>query len=218
MDKNQIRELIACRVAKELKPNTLVNLGIGLPTAVAKYVDPDANIIFHSENGILGVGSDAGEGEINKDLTNAGGAFVTTIAGASFLDSATCFAVCRGGRLDVTVLGALQVDAQGDLANWLVPDKVVPGMGGAMDLATGARQVIIALEHTAKGAPKILDKCTLPLTAKGVVSKIITELAVISVSPEGLVLEELQGNATIEEVQAATDAYLIIPEKLKRCG
>lgn len=215
MDKNKIKELIAKRVAKELKDGDVVNLGIGLPTMVANYIPDDINITFHSENGFVGLGPAPKEGEEDKDLVNAGGQYVTINKGGAFFDSATSFGIIRGGHVDVTVLGALQVDEKGNLANWMIPGKLVPGMGGAMDLVTGAKKVIIAMTHTAKGKPKILKECTLPLTAKGQVNLIITEMGVMEVTDKGLVLKEIGPEVTIEDIKAATEANFIIADNLK---
>lgn len=215
MDKERIREVIAKRVAKELKDGDVVNLGIGLPTLVANYVSEDVDVIFQSENGFVGLGPAPKEGEEDKDLTNAGGKPVTIKPGGAFFDSATSFAIIRGGHVDATVLGALQVDEKGNLANWMIPEKMVPGMGGAMDLVTGAKKVILAMEHTAKGNPKILKECTLPLTAAHEVNLIVTEMGVIEVTDKGLVLKEINPEFTVEDVKKATEAELIIPEDLK---
>ncbi len=216
MDKNKIKEIIAKRVAKELKDGDVVNLGIGLPTMVANYIPDDIDVIFQSENGFVGLGTAPNEGEENKDLTNAGGQYVTIKPGAAFFDSATSFSIIRGGHVDATILGALQVDEKGNLANWMIPGKMVPGMGGAMDLVVGAKKVIVAMTHTAKGNPKILKECNLPLTAAGQVNLIVTEMAVIKVTDEGLVLMELGPEATIDDVKAATDADLIISDNLRK--
>lgn len=215
MDKNMIREVIAKRVAKELKDGDVVNLGIGLPTLVANYIPEGMDVTFQSENGFVGLGPAPEAGKEDKDLVNAGGQPVTIKPGGAFFDSAMSFAIIRGGHVDATVLGALQVDQKGNLANWMIPGKMVPGMGGAMDLVVGAKKVIVAMEHTAKGNPKILKECTLPLTAAGEVNLIITEMAVLEVTEKGLVLRELGPEATVEDVVAATEAELIISEKLK---
>lgn len=215
MDKHEIRKIIATRVAKEFKDGDLVNLGIGLPTLVANYVPSDLDITFHSENGFIGMGPAPEEGKEIKNLTNAGGQPVTLLKSAAIFDSAMSFAIIRGGHLDCTVLGALQVDSKGNLANWMIPGKKVPGMGGAMDLVTGARKVIVAMEHTARGAVKILTECNLPLTAVGVVDIIVTEMGVMKVTDKGLVLTEYNPQFTIEEIQAVTEATLIVDENLK---
>lgn len=215
MDKNQIREIIAKRVAKELKNGDVVNLGIGLPTLVPNYLPSDIKVILQSENGLLGIGPTPKEGEEDAEFVNAGGGFITAEKGASTFDSATSFGIVRGGHVDTTVLGAMQVDEDGDLANWTIPGKMTPGMGGAMDLLTGAKKVILAMEHTAKGRAKILKKCTLPLTAKGRVNLIITEMGVMEVTPEGIVLKEINKEFSIEDIKAVTEAELIISSDLK---
>lgn len=215
MDKNQMKEFIAKRVAKELEDGDVVNLGIGLPTLVANFVPEDVNVLFQSENGFIGLGPAPAEGEEDKDIVNAGGQSVSILPGGMFFDSATSFGIIRGGHVDITVLGALQVDEKGNLANWMIPGKMVPGMGGAMDLVVGAKKVIIAMEHTVKGNHKILKECNLPLTAAGEVNMIITEMGVMEVTKEGLVLKEINPEYSVEEVQAATEAELIIPEDLK---
>ena len=210
MDK---RELIGTRIALELRDGDFVNLGIGLPTEVSNHIPPGIHVVFQSENGMLGVGPSPELDCADKDVINAGGGFITCRPGAAFFDSATSFAIIRGGHIDMTVLGALQVDAHGNLANWMIPGKMVPGMGGAMDLVTGAKKVIVAMEHTDKhGNPKILKDCNLPLTAKNKVNLIVTDMAVIEVTPEGLVLKEIAEGTTIEHVIKATEAELIIPE------
>lgn len=215
MDKKQIREIIATRVAKEFKDGDLVNLGIGLPTIVANYVSSDIDVTFQSENGFIGMGAAPLEGEEIENLTNAGSQPVTIVDGAAFFDSATSFMIIRGGHLDCTVLGALQVDEKGNLANWMIPGKKVPGMGGAMDLVTGAKKVIVAMEHTARGSVKILSECNLPLTAAGQVDLIVTEMGVMEVTEKGLVLTEFNPIFTIDEIQNLTDAKLIISKNLR---
>lgn len=215
MDRDKIKEIIAKRVAKELKDGDIVNLGIGLPTMVANYVSEDVNILFQSENGFVGLGPAPKEGEEDPYIVNAGGQPVTILPGGAFFDSATSFGIIRGGHVDVTVLGALQVDEEGNLANWMIPGKLVPGMGGAMDLVVGAKKVIIAMEHTVKGNHKILKKCSLPLTAVKQVDMIVTEMGVMEVTDEGIVLKEINPEFTVEEVQEATEAKLIIADDLK---
>jgi acetate CoA/acetoacetate CoA-transferase beta subunit len=214
-DKDRRRELIVKRVAKELKDGNLVNLGIGMPTLVANYIPEGIDILLHSENGFIGLGPNPEAGNEDPDIVNAGGLPSSVIPGGAFFDSAMSFTIIRGGHLDITVLGALQVDQEGNLANWMIPGKMVPGMGGAMDLVAGAKQVIIAMEHTAKGNPKILKKCNLPLTAKGEVDLIVTDMGVIKVTPKGLLLIELAPETTVEEIISATEAELMIAEDLK---
>ena len=215
LDKNQVKEVIAKRVAQELKDGDLVNLGIGLPTMVANYIPDDIEVYFQSENGLIGLGPTPEKGFENKDLTNAGGQPVTLLPGGCYFDSATSFGIIRGGHVDATVLGALEVDGKGNLANWKVPGKMVPGMGGAMDLVVGAKKVIVAMEHTAKGKAKILKKCNLPLTAKAQVDLIITEMGVMEVTEKGLILKEISPEFTLEDIIAATEANLIIDSELK---
>ncbi|MBR5783755.1 MAG: CoA transferase subunit B [Bacteroidales bacterium] len=216
MDKNEIRNFIARRAAMELKDGDVVNLGIGLPTAIPNFLPKGVNVVLQSENGLIGMGPTPEEGKENPWYVNAGGGYITTAEGASSFDSAMSFSIIRGGHVDVSILGAMQVDEQGDLANWMIPGKKTPGMGGAMDLLVGARKVILAMEHTAKGSPKILKKCTLPLTAKGQVNMIITEMGVMEITPKGIVLKEINPEFTVEQVQAATEAELIIDENLKK--
>ena len=212
------KKVIAKRVAELLKDGDVVNLGIGLPTMVANYIAEGMDITFQSENGFLGLGPAPAAGEEDWELVNAGGMPTTIVPGGMFFDSATSFGIIRGGHVDATVLGAMQVDERGNLANYKVPAKMVQGMGGAMDLVVGAKTVIFAMIHTQKGKAKILKQCTLPLTAKEQVDIIITEMALIRVTKEGLVLEELGPEATVEDVVAATEANLIISPNLKRFG
>ena len=209
------KEIIARRVAKELKDGDVVNLGIGIPTLVANFLPPGVDIVIQSENGIMGMGAAPSADKVNPDITNAGGKPVTINKGAMFFDSAVSFGIIRGGHVDLTVLGALEVDEKGNLANWIVPGKMVSGMGGAMDLVAGAKKVIVAMIHTQKGRPKILSKCTLPYTALGAVDMIVTEMGVMEIGPEGLVLTELHRDYTIEQVREATGAKLIISPDLK---
>ncbi|MCB5229442.1 MAG: CoA transferase subunit B [Candidatus Cloacimonetes bacterium] len=212
MDK---RAMIGARIAKELKDGDYVNLGIGLPTEAVNHIPEGVHVTFQSENGIMGTGPKPAEGMEDEDMINAGGGYITALKGASFFDSALSFAIIRGGHVDVTVLGALQVDQHGNLANWIIPGKLVPGMGGAMDLVTGAKKVIVAMEHLdKKGNSKVLKQCTLPLTAKGLVSLIVTDMAVIEVTPQGLLLREVTEGYTVEDVVRATEAELVIPSHL----
>jgi 3-oxoacid CoA-transferase subunit B len=206
-----IRERIATRVARELRDGDYVNLGIGLPTMVANYVPPGVHITMHAENGMLGVGPYPREDEIDPDLINAGKELITETPGSSYFSSADSFAMVRGGHIDLTVLGALQVDEEGNLANWTIPGKMMKGMGGAMDLVAGAKKVIIAMEHTTRdGGHKIVKRCTLPLTGMKVVNLVVTELAVIEVTPRGLVLKEMASGTTLAAVRQATGADLIV--------
>jgi acetate CoA/acetoacetate CoA-transferase beta subunit len=206
--------IIAKRVARELRSGMLVNLGIGIPTMVANYIPSDVRVFFQSENGLIGTGAIPEEGMANPLLTDAGGKPVTALPGACTFDSATSFGLIRGGHVDVTVLGALQVDAKGLLANWMIPGKMVPGMGGAMDLVTGAKRVIIAMQHTAKGKPKIVKKCGLPLTSARPIDLLVTELAVIAFPNAQATLMETAPGVSAEQVVSATEAELVLPAKI----
>ncbi|HWR40542.1 MAG TPA: 3-oxoacid CoA-transferase subunit B [Patescibacteria group bacterium] len=210
----EAKEIIARRIAKEMKDGDLVNLGIGIPTLVTDYIPAGVNVILHSENGFVGLG--AANGDNDPDVVNAGGKPATILPGGASFDSAMSFALIRGGHLAVTVLGALEVDQQANLANWMVPGKIVPGMGGAMDLVAGAKRVIIAMEHTAKdGSPKILKQCTLPLTGQHVVNMIVTNLAVFHCNADGMLLSELAPGVTLDQVRAATAAEFTVAGDLK---
>ncbi len=217
MDKNETKNYIAKRVAKELRDGDLVNLGIGLPTLVGNFLPKGIKINLQSENGLIGLGPAPDDKTYDKDITNAGGQPVTLLDGGMYFDSTLSFSIIRGGHVDITVLGCLQVDSTGSLASWIIPGKMVPGMGGAMDLVTGAKKVIIATTHTNRGNPKILKNCTLPLTAKNQVNMIITEMGVMEVRNDGLHLLEYNPEYTIDQIIEATDATLIInnPKKVE---
>jgi acetate CoA/acetoacetate CoA-transferase beta subunit len=206
------KELIARRVAREITPGMLVNLGIGLPSMVANYVPAVRGVFFQAENGVIGLGARPPEGMEDRHLTDAGGGFVTAVPGAASIDSAMSFGLIRGGHLDMTVLGGLQVDEAGHLANWKVPGRMVPGMGGAMDLVTGAARVIVAMQHEAKGQSKIVPRCTLPLTALRRVDLVVTDLAVLRPGPDGLHLAERAPGVSVDDILAATEARLIVPQ------
>ena len=218
MDKSLIKGFIAARCAKELKDGDVVNLGIGLPTLIPAYLPEGVELVIHAELGIVGAGANPKPGDDNYmpyHVTDAGGAPASVSFDGSFTDSATNFGLIRGGHVDACFLGALEVDAEGSLANWIIPGKKMPGMGGAMDLCTGAKHCIICMEHTAKGNPKIFEKCRLPLTASHCVNKIITEMCVLEVTPDGLLMTEINPEFTVEDVKAATAAPVAVAENLK---
>lgn len=214
LDKNLIRRRIAWRVAQEMSDGDIVNLGIGLPALVANEVDKEVELLLQAENGLLGIDNLAEDEEVDTDLVNAGGQNITAVTGSCYFNSADSFAIIRGGHVDATVLGALQVDERGNLANWIIPGKMVPGMGGAMDLVVGAKQVIVAMEHTVKGKAKLLKHCSLPLTAVGQVDLIVTEMGVFKINEQGMMLTEIAPEFSFEEVQAATEATLIASSNL----
>ncbi len=212
---SEVKTLIARRVAKEFKDGDVVNLGIGLPTLVADYIPDDVDVTLYSDNGCLGLGGAADKEHVDPYLIDAGGTFATIGENCAFFDSALSFAIARGGHLDVCVLGALQVDSNGNVANWCVPGKLIPGMGGAMDLIVGSKRVIIAMEHTLRGQPKLMENCTLPLTAINAVNRIVTEMGVIDITEKGFLLVEYNPEYTLDEIKAATAAPLAISPKLK---
>ena len=215
LSKDKIREIIAKRVAKEFQDGDVVNLGIGLPTEVVNYIPSSIYVALQSENGLIGMGETPSNENVDKRISNAGGSPVSITPGGCFFDSFTSFGIIRGGHVDATVLGALQVDEKGNLANWMVPGKMVPGMGGAMDLVVGAKKVIIAMEHTAKGNHKILKSCNLPLTAANEVNLIVTEKGVMEITEKGILLKEISPYSSIEDIILNTEATLIIDENLK---
>ena len=215
MDKAQIKGFIAARVAKELKDGDVVNLGIGIPTMVPGFLPEGVHVTLHAENGIIGAGIVTDENRDAIHVVDAGGQPAAASAMGCFIDSATSFGLVRGGHVDATILGGLEVDEEGSLSNWIIPGKKMPGMGGAMDLCTGAKKCIICMEHTAKGNPKIFEKCRLPLTASHCVNKIITEMCVLGVTKDGLLMTEINPEFTVEDVKAATAAPIAVAENLK---
>ena len=215
IEKNKKREIIVKRIAKEFRDGFNVNLGVGMPSLVANYLPEGVNIMLHGENGMLGMGEHETEHDGQYNSVDAGGAPVRIVPGGAYFDSCAAFAMARGGHLDCTVLGALEVDSHGNLANWWVPGVRMPGMGGAMDIVVGAKRVIVSMEHTSKGKAKILKQCSLPLTAVGCVDTIVTELGFFKVTPEGIIIEEINPEVTLDEVQSLTDAELIVSPTLK---
>ena len=215
VDKAAVREKIARRAEKEILDGSYVNLGIGMPTMVANYIPDGKKIVLQSENGLLGIGPYPSEGEVDPDLINAGKETVTAMQGAAYFDSAESFAMIRGGHIDVAILGGMEVSINGDLANWMIPGKMIKGMGGAMDLVHGAKRIVVIMDHVNKnGEPKILNSCSLPLTGKGVVNRVITDRAVFDITDEGLVLKEVAIGYSIADIQASTEPELIINDPL----
>ena len=209
------KEIIARRIAQDFHEGEVINLGIGIPSLSTNYISPEMNIILHSENGCVGLGDRPPMDDVDPAITNAAGQPATSVNFASYIDSALSFGIMRGGHLDLTVLGALQVDEHGNIANWMIPGKKVPGMGGAMDLILGAKRVVVGMEHTAGGIPKLLKKCTYPITAKNAVDRIITEMGVFDITSKGIVMVEINSMYTVDQVKEATEAELIISENLK---